>query len=177
MFGPRHLFAALASASCIAVWERGTFRPLPSLTPPAGGGDGRLPGAHLALSADGKLVALFGGASGSPGQASIWEVGSWQALGSFRPGSASVQAVAFLPGTRVVATGDEAGHLALWQLAAGQAPTRLFGIDFPKPAPGAQGSPFAQRITGLAFSPRGDRLIVGLDLDGADVRIYDVKFE
>ncbi len=74
---------------------------------------------------------------------------------------------------------SEVGHLRLWQLADGQPPQSLLELDLPKPLQPAAGpggvSPFANRITALAFSPSGDRLIVGLDLDGANVRIYEVK--
>lgn len=178
LFGARHLFAATASPGSLLIWERSSLRALPAL--PAAE---LLPGAHLALSRDGSMIAIFGGAAGSAGQAKVWEVGSWRTLGEWPAGSmpASVESLAFLPGTRIVATGDEAGHLALWQLAEGQPPQRLLDLDFPKvsQAAGAAGptSPFANRLTALAFSPRGERLIVGLDLDGANVRIYDVKIE
>lgn len=175
-FGARHLFAAVATPGSIAIWERGTLRALPALA-----AADLLPGARLALSQDGSMVAIFGGASGAAGQAKVFAVGSWRPLGQWPPDRlpASVEAMAFLPGTHIVATGDEVGHLRLWQLADGQPPQSLLELDLPKPLQPAAGpggvSPFANRITALAFSPSGDRLIVGLDLDGANVRIYEVK--
>jgi len=163
------VLALVHGASAVQLWERGTWR---TLTPLAASAPLRL--QHLASSADGSQIAAYGVDSASPerGLVVVLDVAAGRELARWSPRRTPISAVAFLARTRCIATGDEDGHLEVWQLGASAtaaAPSRLAAVDLR----GGQG-PFGRRITGLAFSPAGDRLVAGLGLDGDVVVIFDV---
>lgn len=174
LFTARHLLALDGETRSLRIFDRATWAELPPL--PLGAEDAV---TGLALSADEALLGAYGGSEAaepaqSTARALVFELASRRLLGRIARRGAPVHALAFLPGTRCLATGDGAGHLDLWQLRDGGEPERLGGDTFPRRPEPQRGRPFSDRVSALAFSPRGDRLIVGLDLDGEDLLIYDV---
>jgi eukaryotic-like serine/threonine-protein kinase len=119
----------------------------------------------LAFSPDGKLLASGSGGipyrewegRGLVGELKLWDVGTGQALESFRGHQGWVTALAFAPDGHTLASGgviypkdgsfDTAGELKLWDVATRQ---ERAALDAP-----------ASLVTSVAFSPDGKALAAG----------------
>jgi WD40 repeat protein len=134
----------------VKVWETATWKerhsePLEKLV--LGG---------LAFNPDGRSVAL----ACSDKMVRLWDVPTLQPIREYR-GLGWVQSVAFSQDRTRLAAGDASGLAILWNTATGEELSRL------RVGGGA--------VTGLAFSPDGDRLVsAGFDLFGkGELNVWD----
>jgi len=131
-------------------------------------------GCVLAFSPDGSLLAS---AKIDTGDLSLWETGSGKLLREWSSGRERIESIAFHPKTFWLAAGDTKGHVDIWRFdKAGKPKTVLkLPVKAEVPSPYGSTSPFITEVRALHFSPGGDRMIVGLDLDGSHVMIYSVQ--
>ncbi len=142
-------FASTAGEHQVQLWDMATLRPLPQAPPVAGA-------TALAIALDGDLLAVGGELSG----VSLWRVSDARPVGPRLDWpDTPLNALEFSPDGRLLAAGGGGvvggPVLALWDVAS-QPPRRL-PFD-------AAASPHRAPITGLAFSPDGQRLVTA----GAD---------
>jgi len=107
-----------------------------------------------ALTLDGSIVA----ASRADGKVRLWDVRTGEGLGALESHLAITYALAFSPDARLLATGDEEGHVTLWGVGSRRVTTRL-----------ALQRPVAQ----VLFSPDG-RLLLARAAD-EPVRVWDIE--
>ncbi len=111
--------------------------------------EGRGRARCLALSADGRYLAVGTGAPGRPGEVYLWDLHADRAALRRPAGAAPVVLLAFSPaGDRLIATGPER-VLRIWRLPAGTPAAR-----HPVPGPGY--------VTALRVSPDGRRAALAL---------------
>ena len=80
----------------------------------------------LAFSPDGALLAsVTENDEGSPGEVKLWELPGGRLRADLPGHSDSVNCVAFSPDGRRLATGDRAGTLRVWDVAAGRAASEI----------------------------------------------------
>jgi WD40 repeat protein len=106
-----------------------------------------------ALALDGSIVA----ASRADGKVRLWDVRTGEGLGALDSHLAITYALAFSPDARWLATGDEEGHVTLWDVDSRRVTTRL-----------ALQRPVAQ----VLFSPDG-RLLLARAAD-EPIRVWDI---
>lgn len=139
--GSRH-----EDAGAVGVWDLAGGPERPQLALPS-------PVRALEYSPDGQLLAIGGGDVVLDGFVILLDAGTMQTrhdlAAQWRHG-ASVRAVAFSPNSRMLAVGGENGIVQMWDTASGEA---LPAITT------------ASNLTGLAFAPDGDRLLVGTDTE------------
>ncbi len=118
----------------------------------------------VAFSPDGKLLASPGGVYDRPrqkwagGEVTVWDANTGRKAFTLRGHEGYVQALAFHPGGRYLATGGADRAVKVWDLAARRDVLTLTG--------------HADEVLGVAFSPDGTRLASG----SADrqVKVWDV---
>ena len=107
--------------------------------------EGTGPTSALDVSDDSKLIAT----GGLDGEAIIWDANSGAQLATLTGHRANVNAVAFAPGGKLLATGDERGDCRLWRFDP--ATKQWQGGDWLRG--------HSRTITGMAFVDGGARLI------------------
>ncbi|MFF3565836.1 AAA family ATPase [Streptomyces sp. NPDC002574] len=122
----------------------------------------------LAVSGDGRLLAVAAGL-----QVTLWDVSDparLTRLGALPPFRTGVNALAFRPGSPLLATGDTGGGVRLWDVSSAARPVEVRGR-----APAGQSKP----VAALAFDAQGHTLIAaGLVLQGGftgGLRAWDVS--
>ena len=144
----RGILASAGSGGYVRLWKMdGPVAPLP-LGPPLGArGD---TAGSLAFSPDGRLLA-----SGDAGSVRLWQLADLGHSFVLRTGSSAViSSAAFSPEDGVLAVGDGAGPVQIWDVASPARPRELSTVS---------GDPFDGAA--VAFSPDGGMLASG-DADG-----------
>ncbi len=150
--------AAGDEAGDVVLWDTGTGKRLATLAYSEGGGV-----RSLAFSPDGKTLA----AGNDNGDVVLWDtvtgkrlatVNDPEEFGPYSAGLRNVYSVAFSPKGKLLAAGDEAGDVVLWDTVTGK---RLATVTDPERA-------FAESV---AFSPDGKLFAAGDDF--GDVVLWD----
>jgi WD40 repeat protein len=102
--------------------------------------------AAVDVSDDGRLVVT---SSSTPGEALLWNADSGQRVAKLTGHKTEVTAVAFAPGSQLVATGDNSGEIRLWRHDAASNQWLLANSS----------DDHSRMITALAFVDSGRRLV------------------
>lgn len=136
----------------VAIWSRAAHRQVATLPGHA------VTVTELAFSPDGRRLGSLDGA----GVLLVWDTARWGApIARIQTSTRSALALAFHPALPLVATGGYDGVVRLWDLDAPAAPV------FTAPALGGW-------IQGLAFDPRGDRLLAAANASPARIVTYQL---
>ena len=118
-----------------------------------------------AFSADGAMVAT----ASDDNLIHTWSAETGAAFDVLKGHKAPVTALAFAPGGELISTTGDGISLS-WNLSPAWKPERTIGSDGP-------GSPFADRVNALAFSPDGKFLAIGggEPSRGGEIKIWDIQ--
>ncbi len=108
------------------------------------------------------------------GQLVVYDTRKWRVKTRLRlPGKRRLESLAFHPKQAWLLTGDDRAHVTLWRLKDGK---RLGQIAlWHRPNEPKRKFPFARQVDSLHLRADGKRLIVGMDLSGAHVRLYELS--
>ena len=123
----------------------------------------------VAYSPDGSLLTTASG----DGTAKIWNRKTGEVLLTISSGNAEFYMIRFHPAEPIIATGDSAGFIRLWDAETG-AEMDAFSLNVVRNEDGelVEGSGDGIQLTGLAFSPNGDRLAAGNY--GGTIKVWDL---
>ena len=113
-------------------------------------------------------------AVGTPyGRVEVYDTRTWRCRSRFTvPHKRRLESLGFFPKRPWLLTGDDRAHLDLWRISDGK---RLGRVTLRhRPDPPRRKLIFSRQVSSLHVSPDGSRLVVGMDLSGAHVRLYRI---
>lgn len=124
----------------------------------------------IAYNNEGSLLATAAG----DGTAKIWNRKTGEVLSSISSGNAEFFIVHFHPEDSIIATGDSEGIIKLWDAETGEE-LDAFSLNMVRDEDGEliEGSGDDIQVTGIAFSPNGNRLVAGNF--GGTIKIWNLS--
>lgn len=156
-FSPDGRLLAVSSAGRVSLLESVTGRPFATLERKFGEGDVRA----LSFSADGRLIAA--GSAGPEPVVRVWSVEARQELASYFGQRANVNAVAFAPDGKTVASGGSDSTVIMWGVPPAPPSAKLMSVSDAWEALDALDGATAYRATGSLVADRAASVVAVRD--------------